>query len=250
MAAELDQLARYWRERGDPHRADFYRTLAEQERAIGGPETVLPLGTPAERKLAPILREKFTNVERELLIDDGARVYSLTGATILDQEEAQRQKGRPSFSAVVGGESLLTRPSMRIEIAIFPQADRLFVPDSFYKSLQVQKDLTAKDAQVLRNRLGLQGITQIIPNEPSTLTGVVFQHLDATEEWLFGQEYASAQGLAWVYGRTSNPTDGNGFYFSYVGHATDQGLQVNGFDRGDENMFVGVMRVVVPIEIN
>lgn len=41
MAAELDKLASHYRGKGNDPRADLYSTLAAEERATGGPETVV-----------------------------------------------------------------------------------------------------------------------------------------------------------------------------------------------------------------
>lgn len=40
MAAELDQLSAYYNERGNSPRAAFYASLAQIERAEGGPESI------------------------------------------------------------------------------------------------------------------------------------------------------------------------------------------------------------------
>ncbi len=46
MAAELDKLAQLYVERGNSPRAALYKALASEERAIGGPETVIPVASP------------------------------------------------------------------------------------------------------------------------------------------------------------------------------------------------------------
>lgn len=114
MATELDKLARY-----------------------GGPETLVP-----EQQAAPVgkeaetvsLREAFSDEEKRVLKEDGAVIYALTGTTIPAQRELQAKKGKPSFWYVVeAGDRLLALPSRKIEVAIFPDPQRFFVPDSFGK---------------------------------------------------------------------------------------------------------------------
>lgn len=197
------------------------------------------------------LRERFTDAEREALIADGALVYTPTGETITAQRESQAKKGKPAFRYVVeAGERVLAVPSRQVEVAIYPAPDRFFVPGSFNKNVKQQDELVAQDAADLRKGLGLEGVDELIPNEASTLTAITFQHLDATGKWLFGQEYAAAQGLSYVYGRTKNPTNSAGSFVAFVGGANPgYGVSVDGWRRDDGVHCVGAVRMVVPIEI-
>lgn len=52
MAVELDKLSAYYRKKHNNARAKLYRALAEEERAIGGPETILPASVTTE--VAPV----------------------------------------------------------------------------------------------------------------------------------------------------------------------------------------------------
>ena len=40
MATQLDQLAEYYREKGNSPRVDVFRAMAAEVRATGGPETI------------------------------------------------------------------------------------------------------------------------------------------------------------------------------------------------------------------
>lgn len=178
------------------------------------PSTRKPQKTTTPEQL--VLRESFSEAEKEALIADGALIY---------------------------------HPSRPMEVAIYPAPDRFFVPGSFNKSVRQQEKLVEKDAQELRQRLSLEHITEIIPYEVSTLSDITFQHLDATGIWLFGPEYAKAQGLSWVYGRTKNPTNSTWSHVAYLGPADpDHGLHLHPRYRGAGLGSLGAVRLVVPIE--
>ncbi|MEK7616640.1 MAG: hypothetical protein AAB414_01150, partial [Patescibacteria group bacterium] len=52
MAAELDKLAQIYEGKGNRPRAALYKALAAEERAIGGPETVIPVTSPVSEQPA------------------------------------------------------------------------------------------------------------------------------------------------------------------------------------------------------
>jgi len=224
----------------------LYGDIPRQEAVVKG-------GKPQETTLVTeqfALRESFTDAEREALIADGAVVYTPKGETIPAQKEDRIKKGKPSFWYVVeAGDLVSAVPSKHVEFAIYPQPDRAFVPGSFNKSIDRQEERVAADTAELRKRTGQEGISEIIPDEASTVTDIVFQHEEATGEWLLGSVYAKAQGLDWVYTRTKNTTNSTGSCVARVGGADpDSGVHVRDWyrDRGSRN--VGVLRMVVPIE--
>ena len=224
------------------------RALLDAKVTDPGPESTvdrLPFSTKPEVVLLNF-REKFTAKERKAIEAKGGLVYTSTGLTILAQGESQARKGKPSFRYITeGGDQLLRAPSMKTQIAIFPVPSESFVPGSFGKDLPIQERMAAEDAK----RLGLPNVTQIIPNEASTLTGIVFQHLEATDEWLFGQEYANAQDLDYVYARTKNPTNSSGSNVAGVGSARPvHGVYVDDFPRDHGRRNLGAFRLVVPIK--
>ncbi|OGD96799.1 hypothetical protein A3F02_00225 [Candidatus Curtissbacteria bacterium RIFCSPHIGHO2_12_FULL_38_9b] len=223
-----------------------------------GKDIDLPVTTAKGDKLQEVpavealrLRESFTDTEWEALIADGALIYRPLAQTIPTQREKQTKKGKKSFSYVVdAGDRINAVPSRPVEFAIYPAPDRFFVPGSFDRSVKQEERDVAGDAQDLRERLGLENITEIIPDEASTLSDITFQHLDATGRWLFGPEYAKAQGLDWVYGRTKNATNPAGSLVADVGNAkADNGLDVGGWDRDYGRRNVGAVRLVVPVEV-
>jgi len=220
-----------------------------------GPKELPAKKSPRAQEVKPtseqlVFRERFTEEEKEALIKDGAVIYRLRGETINTQRESQERKGKPSFYYVVdAGGRLLALPSREIEVAIFPDPKRFFVPDSFNISVQEQEERVKQDAEELSERLDLKGISEIIPDEAAALSDITFQHLDEIGEWLFGPEYAKAQGLGWVYGRTKNPINSSGSHVAYVGDARpDRGLRARDWRRGRGHHHVGAVRLVVPIE--
>lgn len=256
----LERLIEGYRVAGLQSQADaLARDLADFRKSPDFPEDLpaASFSTPrARRESLPtpeqlVLRTRFSDLERRRLLDDQARIYLLSGTTIPQQREAQAAKGKPSFWYVIdGGENLLALPSRQIEVAIFPAPERFFAPGSFGKNTARQEQVVREDAQnELHARLDLPGVTQIIPDEAATFADLTFQHLDATGRWLFGPEYAEAQGLSWVYGRTKNRTNRTGSSVALVGHAyPDRGLDVNGWDRGHGDDLVGGVRLVVAFE--
>lgn len=252
MASDIERLRREFKGNRFAEVRSLLRVAAKLARREGAPEHFSDGSKSQETTVTEqlVLGERFTDEEKEALRTDGAVIYLLHGETILSQKESQRAKGKPSFGYVVdAGERLLVLPSRKIELAIYPDPEKFFVPQSFNKSVKKQEEVVAQDARDLRERLNLTGISEIIPDEAATLSEIVFQHLDATGVWLFGKEYAAAQGLDWVYGRTKNPTNASGSHVASVGDADpDDGLGVDGWLRGDGRHRVGALRLVVPIE--
>lgn len=201
-------------------------------------------------------RSTFTDSEREALITDGAIIYTATGKSIEAQKEAQTSKNQPSFWDMSGGASaagdrLLAVPSRRVDIAIYPEPERFFVPGSFNKTLEEQEELVAQDTRDLRKRLNKGSIGVIIPTEASTLTDIVFQHFNETRRWLLGYRYAETQGLNRVYVRTKNPIPMDYFEerVACVGISSpDNGMDIRSWpsNKGYDNL--GAARLVVPTE--
>lgn len=252
MSADIEQLRK--RFEGDQFKdvRDLLQIAERLAREKGAPEHFSDGSEIRETVVAEqlVLRESFTDEEKAALINDGAVVYTLQEETVNSQKEAQQSKGKPSFGYLVdGGERLVAKPSKRIQVAIYPDPDKFFVPNSFSKSVTKQEERVAQDAQDLRQRLNLSNVTEIIPDEAATLTEIVFKHLDETGEWLFDKKYAAAQGLDWVYGRTKNPTNSSGSSVANVGDADpDDGVRVGDWARGHGDHDVGVARLVVPVE--
>ncbi len=170
----------------------------------------------------------FTDQEKEALIRDGAVILSLTGEAI----EGQIASGRLFGHVVVDRRDRLFKlPSLKAEVAIYPDPRRFFIPRSGNKKLPEQEELAKKDGQNLRERLSLKddSVDVIIPDQASTFTELVFQYLDRTTKqgkgvWLFGRDYNNR------YGRTRNlierPPDYSP-YVAVVGHDPSYGVRID-----------------------
>lgn len=229
------------RQRGNTPGAEIAKVLRDQFGDVPFP--------PVEVKPIPQEFRPFTAEEREALISDGAVIINLTGETIEDQQAS----GRLFRFVVDGGDRLLKLPSMETEVAFYPDPKKFFISNSGNKNLATQEALARKDSQELRKRLGLKddSLEVIIPGQASTFTELTFRYLDKTTKqgkgvWLFGSEYASVQGLSWVYGRTKNPVNESGSLVALVGHARpDRGVDVSRWDRDDGHGDLRVVRLVV-----
>jgi len=188
----------------------------------------------------------FTEEERKALVDDGAVPYLLTGETIKSQKSAKR---RPFVEVADGyevdGKNRLTEfPSRIMEVAIYPDPERFFVPNSFNKTTDQQIALVEQDAQFLRERLRQPKIGQILP-EVSEVTEVLFKHVNATKVRILGKGYGK-----WSYIRTGTPTNKEGSYVASVGRWDRGGLYVNEWNRSISSTLLGAARWVVPLSIS
>lgn len=211
----------------------------------------LAAGIPTEAKGAErlVLKPIIPDKEKAVLKDFGASFCTLTGETIEGQKKAREAQGLPAFWYIVDAgdrKRLLAVPSPRIEVAYFDKPEDFFVPGTFGKDTDTQEAMVAADAK----RYGLEGITQIVPDQASVFTELTYRHLaDHPDVWLFGPEYAKAQGKDWVYGRTKNPTNAAGSRVADVGDAgPDDGLDVVGWSRDGGYVSVGSPRLVVAFE--
>lgn len=203
-----------------------------------------------------VLRPRFTPLEVERLVGDEGKEFVLSGTTVPQQRKARGDK--PSFWHVVGSlDNLPSRAGQ--EVVIFPKPERFFVPGTFGKDTDTQEILLRTAGNSLADRLNLKNpegkptIAVIIADEAATWSDLTFQYLGDPENknglWLFGPEYAEAQGKPWVHGRTKNKTDASGSYVADVGSARPVGgLRVRDWRRGHGDDSVGAPFLVVPIE--
>lgn len=208
----------------------------------------IPLEARGAERL--VLKPIIPDREKAILKKDfGASFCTLTGETIEVQKKAREAQGLPTFWHIVDAgnrERLLAVPSPRIEVAYFANPADFFVPGTFGKDTDTQEAMAAVDAK----RYGLEGITQIVPDQASVFTELTLKHLETHPGvWLFGPEYAKAQGKDWVYGRTKNPTNASGSYVADVGRADPEYvLRVLDWHRNYGRGGVGSPRLVVAFE--
>lgn len=201
----------------------------------------VPRGFPKEEGEAIT----FTDEEKRVLVRDGAVIYLPAGGTIRGQKSA----GRPFWHITDGfkldGRNRLTEfPSRSIEVAIYPDPERFFVPDTLSKTTDQQTALVEADARFLRERLGLPNIGEILP-EASEVTEALFKHFDATNVRLLGQDYM--RNGYWSYIRTSTPTNKESSRVASVGRwSAGGGVGVGGWHRDKGYVHIRAARWVVP----
>lgn len=245
--------------------------LSKLERFIADGETLLVQPPPEPAAEQVTFRERFTDEEKRVLLGDGAAIYLPTGTTIAAQREIRVKERKLSFFSAMTVDGLIDLPSRQVEVAIFPDPQRFFVPGSFNVNVTRQEKLVKEDAEKeLHGRLGLDGVTQIIPKEAATLTEVAFMHFDETGVLLFGPEYdllSQRLGVRTsnVFGITKNPTNSAGSFVAAIGGALKGvgvdvryppelytislgGLCMVNQDRISGSGNCGVVRLVVPIE--
>jgi hypothetical protein len=136
--------------------------------------------------------------------------------------------------------NLLSRPS---QVAIFPEPEKFYIPESNNLSLKEQEDLVKVDqAEVLKAKMGIDGVEEVIDNV-ATNAGLVFAHFDKTggKVRLHGKDYG------YRYTRTNTLTVGSGV--AAVGSFRGgSGLFVSGWDADDGHSYVWVSRLVVPAQ--
>lgn len=196
----------------------------------------LSVATPEFETEKPQEFRPFTDQEKESLVKDGAVILSLTGETI----EGQQTAGRLFRYITDGGDRLLKLPSLKADVAIYPEPKRFFISNSGNKNLPTQEKLAEKDGEELRKRTGLEDLDVIIPDQASTFTELIFKYLDETGVWLFGPDYG------YLYGRTKNPVNESGSLAAGVGDSgPDGGVHIAYWDRDLDYGLVLVVRLVV-----
>lgn len=185
----------------------------------------------------------FTDETRAALIRDGAFIYLPTGETISGQKNDGRLFWYVDGGFIADGRNRLTEfPARRIEVAIYPDPQRFFVPNSSDQPTGAQIALLAKDTQALRERLGRADIDQILPEAPE-VTEVIFRHLDLLGVYLLGP---NDNDYIW-HMRTNTPTNKEGSRLAYVGYFTAElGLGVDDWGRDAGYGMIGAARWIVP----
>lgn len=137
---------------------------------------------------------------------------------------------------------LLSRPS---QVVFFPEPRQFYVPDSNRMSLVQQRRCLATDAaEVLNNRkrTGIGGVNWFIGNV-ATHAGLVFAYLDKTH----GQVRLHGRDYGYKYARTETPTVGS-LVADVGGFGADDGLLVHGWNTGDGDVDLWVVRLGAPAE--
>lgn len=190
----------------------------------------------------------FTNRQKEVLVGDGAVLYLPVGESIQNQRVNRKFCYVASGYDENGANRLLDFRSRIIEVAIYPEPERFFVPDTFNKTTNQQEILRKQDIENLKERLGLENITIIRP-EATEVVDIMFQHFDATGICLLGKDFIDEYKGYWRYIKTSTPTSRDGSHLARVGyfHASD-GPSIEGWLRGKRSVSLGLARWIIPTE--
>ncbi len=194
-----------------------------------------------DSKTVPELLTPITFSERtkEVLISDGAVLYLPESKSLEDQKRLGRSFGYIVDASSRGFLALRARP---IEVAIYPDPERFFVPESFNKTKSHQEELQADDARTLRQKLGVEDITEIMPEVPEAIE-VIFEHYDKTGVRLTGMDFR------YLYMRTNTPTNESGSHVADVGYFDDDGPRVADWLVVGIGPHLGAARWVVPSQV-
>lgn len=214
----LERWELQMRQRGEDHAADIASVLR-------GEYGDVPL--PIAEALPEIRR--FTPEARQGLEEAGFAIYSLTGKSI----KTLKDRGKPFWSTWhkdnLGFEAMVSRFS---EVAINP--GQLFLPESNEKTLIEQKKMVNEFSEGLEIK-GTKAIIGVMPD----YTELTFAHLDATDGYLFGEEFR------YRYTRTQTPIDDSnvvakiGFFHADCGLVIGKSLP----DRGETDLFIAPLIV-------
>lgn len=131
---------------------------------------------------------EFGQQETEVLLQDGALIYPSTGLSMF----AQYKQGFPideTWYQYVGIAKIAAVRSQVTQIALYPDPDKFYIPNSENKTLTEQELLAEQESALLRQRLGVDGLIIPIPANSATLTEIISRHQMATGEILLGKKY-------------------------------------------------------------
>lgn len=232
----MQRLENELRATGDPRDSEYANVVADIHKARGAD---IPLPTPTvdavvtvQTPEVPVEIKQFSDEAREALEKQGYIVYGLTGQSIKTQREAGRpfwstwHNSYPDFEALT---------SMQSEVAINPS--ELFLPMSNNKTLPQQEEMVTKFSEELAKKI--TGVAAIIGQAPDYVE-LAFQHLDVTQNRLFGSKYD------YNYARTKTKTSGP--LVALVGYFDPGcGLDVGHWTAGQGHKDVSVAPLVVPV---
>jgi hypothetical protein len=174
------------------------------------------------------------------LESDGAVILTTFGQTLTSQREIQEREHRPSFQQMVNAPELLNRPSELMQVAIYPDPDRFYIPGSENADLETQEALAREDGEQQRKRLGLDCIDVIVPKRAATLSGIFFATRKLSGELMFGRKYGCH------YGRTSDSI-GNGSKTAIVGDVDPaSGIVISSWPHNQGSDDIRAVRLIVP----
>ena len=176
MALEYYELQ--MRESGNTAAAEFARVTREQFGDIALPSNNGHIEIPT----VPVVR--FSDEAKAALEKQKFIIHELTGQSIKSLKDSGRKfwtdwhKQYPDFEALA---------SRRSEVAINPE--KLFIDKSNNKTLSEQEEMIRKFSESLaKGRNRIPNVEAIMGGAPDYVE-LVFRHLDATGDYLFGEKY-------------------------------------------------------------
>lgn len=183
----------------DPDLARMYEVLAFSKQKELEAATLRQEMKPPEVEVQKFPR--FSERERKVLEQDGTHIYLLPGRTLHSYYQGPLLFGLDAYDVLTPSD--INLKGKKTEVAIYPKPDRFFVPESGGKSLDEQAKLVTKDATELKNRLSLEDIDEIIPDQAVTLLELALVHKEKSFlaqlfdfGILFGQDYDFRYGIS------------------------------------------------------
>jgi hypothetical protein len=137
-----------------------------------------------ESKKIDIVR--FSDHDREVLLKDGASIYQVKKENLhsLRKVKWKYSSAHPFFSIPDNFSSILNIAARPMEVAIYTDT-RFLIKESYDKSKSEKETLLIEDADKLKSTLGLQNITEILPEAPEAAS-VLYQNYLEKREVLLG----------------------------------------------------------------
>lgn len=174
----------------------------------------------------------FTKQEMEILRGIGAEFVDLFGGETL---ETQIMARKPILlpNELKRNNILLKQPSLKVQVAIFPDPKEFCVPRRLEKKmwdLPAYEERARRDAKKLKDRTGIEDLGILIPSQASTFTELILRYHDQTAEkgngvWLFGPSFGELNNASAI---TKNATDLSGSWIATVGpmHVEHGGIRI------------------------
>lgn len=171
---------------------------------------------------------EFTDADRRNIEWQRGAVYFLEGLSLADLKSTRNRRGERCFHFDWSTEYANTEPSLKGQVAIFPEDPML--PGGYRKTLEKQLELVTGHAEVL-DLIHAQAIVGTI----ATIAGALFAHADSSERYLLPQ----------VFARSMTPVKGS--ELAIIGNPDYKGFSINKWPMSAYNNHIGVFRLVVPV---
>ena len=206
----------------------------------------------------PTPHPELVDITKENLIKDGATILSLRGLTLPQQLDEQNviRKSQDTQNKLHRKPLILDRhnferagdiPSGIVNVAIYTDPEKLFVPGTLGRSLEVQEKLMKQDEINLARQLNIPHMNMIIPESIADITDIVLQVYNETGIRLFGDDaYRDLVGFPGsAYARTKETFGASSKLTLNVGlSSAEDGLSLSVWDIDKGIHGLGVMRII------